>query len=96
MPMFSRKLRADDVAYELAVSVSTLQKRFAKALGRGMGEEMVRLRLSSVKVMLAEPEQTIAKISEQVGFASPAVLTQTFRREFGMSPSSYRKSVMRG
>ena len=89
----SQKLVADDIAYEFAVSVSTLQKRFAKALGRGMGEETLRLRMSAVKVMLAEPEYTVAQIAEQTGFASAAVLNNAFKREFGMTPGAYRKIV---
>lgn len=87
------KLRAEDIAYELAVSVSSLQKRFAVALGRGMGQETLRLRLSAVKVMLAEPEPTIARIAKQTGFASAAVLNHTFKREFGITPGQYRKRV---
>ena len=89
----SRKLRAEDIAYELAVSVSTLQKRFAKALGRGMGEEILRLRLSAVKVMLAEPELTVAQIAEQTGFASAVVLNHAFKRELKMTPGEYRKRM---
>lgn len=89
----SQKMRADDIAYELAVSVSTLQKRFAKALGRGMGEEILRLRLSAVKVMLTEPEHTVAHIASQTGFASAAVLNITFKREFGITPGKYRNEV---
>ena len=92
----SRKLRADDIAYELAVSVSSLQKRFAKALGRGMSEEILRLRLSSVKVMLAEPEHTLAKIAATTGFASAAVLNHAFKRELKMTPGAYRKKVLSG
>ena len=89
----SKKLRAEDIAYELAVSVSTLQKRFAKAIGRGMGEEILRLRLSTVKVMLAEPEHTVARIADETGFASAAVLIHAFKRELGMTPGEYRKRV---
>ena len=90
----SRKVTADDIAYELAVSVSTLQKRFAKALGRGMGEETLRLRMSAVKVMLAEPEYTVAQIADQTGFASAVVLNHAFKREFGMTPGAYRRQVV--
>lgn len=88
-----QKLRAEDIAYHLSVSVSTLQKRFVRALGRGVADETRRLRLSTVKVMLAEPEHSIAMIAKQTGFASAAVLNHTFRRELDMTPSEYRKRV---
>lgn len=89
----SRKLRVEDIAYELAVSVSSLQKRFAKALGRGAGEEVLRLRLSTVKVMLAEPEHTVESIALATGFANAAVLSRAFKREIGITPGEYRKQA---
>lgn len=86
-----RKLTVDSIAYELAVSPRTLQSRFDAALGHGVGAEIRRLRLAAVKVMLGEPDLTMASIALKVGFASPAVMSQTFLRELGLSPSAFRK-----
>jgi LacI family transcriptional regulator len=89
----SRKISVEDIAYELAVSRRTLQIRFNAALGIGVSEEMRRLRLSAVKVRLADPEQSIEQIARQTGFASAGALCHTFKREVGIAPSEYRKGL---
>lgn len=88
------KLSVDSIAYELAVSPRTLQNRFDAALGHGVGAEIRRLRLGAARIMLAEPDRTIASIAAKVGFASSAVMSQVFQRELGITPSAYRKKVL--
>ncbi len=91
-----QKLRVDDIAYELAVSPSLLKKRFNASLGRGVGQEIRRLRLEIAKRMLIAPERTsISHIAKQAGFGSLDVLNQVFRRETGMTPSAYRNLTTR-
>lgn len=87
----AEKISVDSIAYELALSPRTLQSRFDAALGHGVGTEIRRLRVSAAKVMLAEPDRSIASIAAKVGFASSAVMSQVFTRELGMSPSAFRK-----
>lgn len=88
-----RKISVEDIAYELAVSRRTLQNRFAETLGRGVSEELRRLRLAAVKVRLADPEQSIEQIARQAGFASAGALCHTFKREVGIAPSEFRKNL---
>lgn len=88
-----RKISVEDIAYELAVSRRTLQIRFNQELGRSISDEMRRLRLSVIKVKLADPEQSIEQIASQTGYASGGALCHTFKREIGISPSEYRKNL---
>lgn len=90
-----KPLHVDDIAYELAVSTSLLQLRFTKALGRGVGEEIRRLRLALVKRLLAHSDKMIGEIATESGFGRAQLLNAVFRRELGMSPGEYRKQ-MRG
>lgn len=88
------QIRVDDVAYELTVSPRSLQMRFSAALGRGVSEEVRRLRLEKAKRMLAEPDRQVNKIANLVGFGSSDLMNQIFRRELGITPSAYRKQVI--
>jgi len=88
------KLDLPEIAFAMAVSVSTLQKRFHAALGRSVGQETRRLRLSTVKVMLAEPERTIESIARDTGFASAVVLNHVFKRELGQTPTEFRQQIL--
>lgn len=83
----------DNLAYALAVSTATLQNRFRSALGRSVGAEVRRLRLSAAKVMLAQQEISIESIAKRVGYGSADVLGHVFRREFGVTPHAFRKSI---
>lgn len=84
-------LRTEEIAYELAVSPRQLQMRFDQALGRGVGEEIRRLRLEAVKRLLLDPQQRIADIADRTGFGRPQLLNAVFRRELGMSPREFRQ-----
>lgn len=90
----SNKIVLEDIAYELAVSRRKLQMRFSEVLGRSVSDEIRRLRLSTVKIRLADAEQSIEDIAHQTGFASAGALWDTFKREVGVSPSDYRRELM--
>lgn len=87
------KLRVDDIAEQMQVSTRTLQNRFDAALGRGVKSEVQRLRLSTAKLLLAEPDVSIESVATQAGYTSADVLGQVFRRELGMSPKAYRQQI---
>ena len=84
-------MRVEDVAYELAVSTRTLQARFDAALGRGVSQEIRRLRLEKAKRLLLDPANSIAEVAGLAGFARPQLFNAVFRREVGMTPGAYRK-----
>lgn len=87
-------LRVDQVADQIMVSPRSLQKRFSEALGRGVSEEIRRLRLELAKRLLAEADHPISAIARRAGFGSADLMNQVFRRELGMTPSAYRKQVL--
>jgi len=68
--------------------------RFDKVLGRGVSEEIRRLRLEAAKRMLAEPDRQISSIAQLTGFGSATVMGQVFRRELGVNPSTYRSQIV--
>ena len=87
-------LRVEQIADVIAVSTRTLQLRFSQALGRGISEEIRRLRLEAAKRLLAEPQRQISQVAQLAGFGSSDIMNQVFRRELGMTPSAYRKRLL--
>ncbi len=90
----SEPLDIERIAESAMVSTRSLQKHFSSALGRGVSEEIRRLRVEVAKRMLAEPEEPIGRIARHSGFSSMDLMDQVFRRELGMTPSGYRKQFL--
>jgi LacI family transcriptional regulator len=89
-------LSVERVAYEVTVSPRTLQRRFDKALGHGVGEEIRRLRLELAKRLLCDEQMPVAQVAQQAGFGSRVTMNYIFQRELGCSPTAYRRQAMGG
>ncbi len=74
----------------VATSRRSLERRFVKALGRGVAEEIRRVRLDRARVLLADTDLPIARIAGDSGFSEAKHLSTVFRRETGLTPTEYR------
>lgn len=81
------------VAEAVGVSRRTLDRRFAKALGRSVHEELAAVRMQKACVMLGESLATVAHISEACGFATAASFSRAFHKQIGCWPIQYRNRV---
>lgn len=87
----SKPLRVDDVAYKCNVSTSGLQLKFQKALGRGVGEEVRRLRIALAKRLLQGKTMTVNEAASRSGFIDGNKMARIFRREVGQTPTEFRE-----
>jgi LacI family transcriptional regulator len=84
-------LGVDEVCHELALSRSTLQRRFRHLLGHTVHEEIVRVRLKRAQELLGETDMSIASIAVRCGFGRQEYLGAVFRARLGQTPASYRR-----
>jgi LacI family transcriptional regulator len=84
-------IQVDDVVREALVSRRTLELRFRQSLGRGIFEEIQRVRVNRAAGLLAGTDLPISVLAEQAGFSNLKHLELVFRREMGITPSSYRR-----
>jgi LacI family transcriptional regulator len=70
-----------------------LEGRFCKVLGRTPHDEIARVRFDRVRQLLRETRLPLEEIARRSGFRNAEYLATSFRREFGISPSSYRTSA---
>jgi LacI family transcriptional regulator len=87
------RIRVRDVAACVGLSRRTLEVRFQKALGRSLNAEIQRVRLEKAKIMLAETEWPLAKVAASTGYTDASYLHQIFKRQLGMTPAKYRRSM---
>jgi LacI family transcriptional regulator len=80
-----------DVLGAVAVSRRSLERRFRPALGRGLGEEIRRVRMEKAKGLLSGTEMPIAQVATNSGFSEAKHLSTAFRREAGVTPTEFRR-----
>lgn len=85
------QLKIEDVVEALHTSERTLRRKFDEVLGRSISDEIARLRVERIKVLLVETDKTLVTIAEEFGFSSAGQFTRFFSRGAGMNPSVYRK-----
>jgi len=84
-------LGVSDVLGAVTVSRRSLERRFHAALGRGLGEEIRRVRMEKARGLLSGTEIPIAQVATNSGFSETKHLSTVFRREAGMTPTEFRR-----
>lgn len=79
-----------DVVAAIPMGRRLLEKRFRAMIGRTLRQEITRVQMLRVKELLVGTELSLAEIADRAGFKYVEYLTFVFKREFGISPSSYR------
>ena len=86
-----RRISVTDISKAAGLGRQTLEHRFRKQLNRTVNDELIRLRISKMKRLLVETQQTIGDISDQVGFGTTANMHVMFKRYTQMTPIAYRE-----
>lgn len=83
-------INVKDILKAAPQSRRLLEYRFKKLIGRTPHEEIIRVQLNHVKLLLAESDMSLERIAERAGFAHVEYLSTVFHREEGLPPGRYR------
>jgi len=79
------------IARQVGLSLRQLERLFADRIGRTMGQEYLRLRLSAAMRLLKETSMSRVEVAIACGFVSAAHFSRTFRKQFGITPTMARQ-----
>ena len=88
---YASNLHLEGVAQQLASSRRQLQRAFAEAGDTSFRDELVNVRMSHARELLAAGRIPIREIAAAVGYPQPAQFAKSFRRHHGFPPSEYRR-----
>jgi len=86
-------LTISDIAKALALSESTLTKRFRKEYGMPLGRYMDEMLYQQICHLLASTDLSIGQIADDLGFCDQFYLTRFFTARQGISPRQYRQAL---
>ncbi|MBB6481705.1 AraC family transcriptional regulator [Spirochaeta isovalerica] len=87
-----KKMSIGDYAGLACMSEATFYRYFTALTGFSVKEYLRRRRLSVAAESLKKSQRTILDIALEAGYESHESFTRAFQREFGINPSSIRKS----
>ena len=87
------RISVDDVAREVPLSRSVLERRFRKTLGRSINAEIVRLRINRAIELFTETELDLKVIARRAGFGTQSYMNAVFQRKVRKTPGSFRKAA---
>lgn len=90
----SRHYTISELAKKFNVSASTLKICFKGVYGSNIYSYLKSYRLQVAQKLLLESNNTITEIAENIGYENPNKFTSAFKKEYGMSPSEYRKGIL--
>lgn len=84
------QLSIGDIAHQVNMSESTLQRHFRQTFNMSVFEYLRRNRLQRAKVALQKDGIGIAQAAHIAGYNSPANFSTAFRRAFGITPGQLK------
>jgi YesN/AraC family two-component response regulator len=85
-------LSLEHVADAVGVHPVTLSRVFKQQTEMNFVRYVVRRRMRDAQSLLLKSDKKINEISEEVGYADYRYFRTLFKKEYGLTPSEYRKS----
>ena len=82
-----------NLASAVGGSRALFARRFAEQVGEPPIAFLTSWRLAMAADMLRSRRTTIATIAREVGYGTPFALSSAFKREYGVSPNTYRREA---
>ena len=87
----NEQFKVEAFAGELNMSQSQLNRKLQALTDQTAVQFIIAVRLQHAAELLNNKNKSIAEISYEVGYNDQAYFTRAFKKQFGVSPSEFRK-----
>lgn len=95
MRQYKDDISVGELAKRLYISQRQLRRIMHESYNSTMSQQKNKLRIDEARRLLEDETLTIAEISEMMGFSSQAYFSKCFKNIYGISPSEYRKQLVK-
>jgi AraC-like DNA-binding protein len=89
------ELTLESLSSECKVSVSTLTRLFRRHLKISPINYIIDRRLEQAKLLIQISDMTLKEVAEKCGYNSESFLSRSFKKKFGLPPTSLRRSKIK-
>ena len=79
-------------ASEISLNRVTLHKKLIAMVGESPGELIKRIRLTRAAKLIENNTGNISEIALEVGFNNPGHFSESFKKQFGVTPSQFKRN----
>lgn len=87
------ELSTETIAHALAVSRMQLHRKITALTGMSVGTLIRNQRMKQATRLLEDPKFRVSEICYEVGYDDSSSFTRAFKKEYGLTPTEYRKNV---
>ncbi|HCA30295.1 MAG TPA: AraC family transcriptional regulator [Ruminococcaceae bacterium] len=91
---YSESLTIPSLAAQSGVNKNRVAYVFYKYAGMGPGDYILQYRLKRAQELLMVSRAPLRELAQAVGFNDPFYLSKAFKKQFGISPSEFRKQFI--
>ncbi|HEY5586856.1 MAG TPA: response regulator [Ruminiclostridium sp.] len=89
-------LSLDQIAESIFINSSYLSKVFKRELQFTIIEYLTNFRMKiAQKLLQGNPEMQLSELAEKVGYSDPYYFSKSFKKHFGISPSTYMQKTVK-
>ena len=88
----AKPVTVDDVLDAVPLGRRSLERRFRKALGRSLLDEIRQVHIDRAKRLLRDTTLEMPRVARESGFASAVRFSTVFHQVVGMSPTAFRRA----
>jgi AraC-like DNA-binding protein len=89
---YSKKITLDSLSKKFNINRTTLNRRFLELAGSTVIAYLINHRLMVANSILKNTSVPIKEISDRTGFNDIANFSRAFKKQYGISPSNFRKN----
>lgn len=90
---YREEISVDSIAAALSISRSSVSHSFRSRVGMSFCDYINGLRLSDAVALLKNKSYSVTEVAERVGFGTIRTFNRAFLKQYGVSPSLYRKNL---
>ena len=90
---FSEKLTLERIARENCLSVTKLKRVFHQESGSSVMATLTDIRIKEAKALIRRGKMNFTQIAEAVGFESIHYFSTVFKKQVGITPTEYARSL---